>query len=73
MVPTAPTAGVGSTVTGRQLLPLTPQALDAVTQTVPEVLAKVTVMPFVPDPEVMDAPVGIVQLYVVVLGTVATE
>ena len=46
-----------------QLALLEPQALYAVTQTLPLVASKLTVMEFVPCPVAMVAPEGTVQLY----------
>jgi hypothetical protein len=51
---------LGSTVIGWQLGKLVPQALPAVTQTVPDELPNVTVIVLVPCPEVIVAP-GIVH------------
>jgi len=41
---------------------LDPQELSAVTETLPELVPNVTVMEVVPDPEVIEAPVGTVQV-----------
>ena len=45
-----------------QLVLLVPQLLTADTHTLPGLVPKVTVIPVVPVPAVMVAPVGIVQL-----------
>lgn len=49
-------------VTGKQLEPLVPQELDAVTHTLPEDPPKVTEMEVVPCPELITAPAGTVQV-----------
>ena len=73
IVPIVPTAGVAFTVITWQLGKLVPQALPAVTQTVPEALPYVTVMPVVPWPAVIVAVAGTVQVYTSVLGTLEIE
>ena len=62
-------AGEDDNVTAVELLVPFPQVLVGVTSTLPELVAKVTVIEFVPDPLVMDAPVGTVQSYPVALVT----
>lgn len=65
-------AGVpGLTVTAKVLVSLVPQALDAVTVIFPfcPALPEVTVIAFVPAPEVIVHPVGTVQVYEVAFGT----
>ena len=52
----------GDTVMYWQLCALEPQLLAAVTQILPGVLPKLTVIAFVPVPELMVAPEGTVQL-----------
>ena len=73
MVPVLPTDGVGFTVTPMQVTELVPHALDAETQTLPEVLPKVTVIERVPCPAVMMAPGGTVQFLIGGVPTGATE
>jgi hypothetical protein len=62
VVPLIEAVGSEFTVTVMQLALLIPQALLAVTHTLPLVLPKVTVMAVVPCPEVIVAPDGTVQL-----------
>ena len=62
MVPTVPTAAVGSTVIEVQLPKLVPQAFPAVTQMVPEELPKSIVGNRVPCPAATVAPAGTVQV-----------
>ena len=50
-----------------------PQALPAVTHTVPEAAPKVTVANLVPCPDVIVAPIGTVHVYTEVEGTLETE
>ena len=55
-------AGDSPTVINVELAELVPQLLVAVTEMLPVADPIETVMVFVPDPEVIDAPAGTVQL-----------
>ena len=70
VIPTLAT-NAGLTVTARLLPALVPQPLPAVTVIFPfcPVVPAVTVKILVPEPAVIDQPVGIVQVYVVALTT----
>ncbi len=67
------TDGVWLTVTSRVLAGLVPQALEAVTLTVPDEVPTLTVMLLVPSPPVIVHPAGRVQMYEVAVATSATE
>ena len=58
-----PATTFGFTVTLKLLAALDPQALFAVTETVPDVLPKVTTIELVLAPDVILAPVGNVHVY----------
>jgi hypothetical protein len=60
--PPSHVASLGRMATASVRAVLEPQELSAVTETLPELVPNVTVMEVVPDPEVIEAPVGTVQV-----------
>ena len=62
-------AGIEVTVTAEVEAALSPQVFSAVTETLPEVAPKSTVMDVVPWPEATVAPEGTVQVYAVAPAT----